>query len=135
MNNYNFIFLIIKIQLTLKRVSAGKIFLLIMSKEPNDEGIHIKIKKPVKFAFYRLFIAIHWWSWRDSNPRPNTITISFLHAYFIIICRRKTGNEQTNHALSCMVLSNGHSLPLQHSVFCFESAAEPGNRPTCSTRP
>ena len=36
MNNYNFIFLIIKIQLTLKRVSAGKIFLLIMSKEPNS---------------------------------------------------------------------------------------------------
>lgn len=24
------------------------------------------------------------WSWRESNPRPNIIVKSFLHAYFII---------------------------------------------------
>lgn len=28
------------------------------------------------------------WSWRESNPRPNIFVKSFLHAYFIIACRR-----------------------------------------------
>ncbi len=38
------------------------------------------------------------------------------------------GNEQTNKPLSWIVLSNRHSLRLQHSVFFFESAAGLGNR-------
>jgi len=42
---------------------------------------------------------------------------SFLHAYFRIACREIAGTELTNNFLSCIVLSNGHSLPLQHPLF------------------
>ncbi len=31
-----------------------------------------------------------WWSWRDSNPRPNKQYISFLHAYSVLDFRRQT---------------------------------------------
>jgi len=44
------------------------------------------------------------------------VTISFLHAYFGIHCRRKAGNEQTNLSLSWIILSNSHSLLLQHLI-------------------
>jgi len=56
------------------------------------------------------------WNRGESNPCPNIAIISFLHAYFIIICRRITGNEQTSYTLSWMVLSNSHSLLLQHPL-------------------
>jgi hypothetical protein len=56
------------------------------------------------------------WSWRESNPRPNIFLKSFLHAYFIINCRHKTGNEQTNSVRSCMGLSRSHSLLQRHPV-------------------
>ena len=59
------------------------------------------------------------WSWGESNSRPNIFAESFLHAYFFIICRPRTGKEQTNARLSWMVLSNRHSLRLQHPVFVF----------------
>jgi len=58
-----------------------------------------------------------WWSRGGSNSRPNIFAESFLHAYFLIICRLCTGKEQTNAKLSCMVLGNRHSLRLQHPVF------------------
>jgi len=57
------------------------------------------------------------WSRGESNPCPNIATISFLHAYFMIICRCIAGHEQTNNTLSWMVLSNSHSLLLQQPVF------------------
>ncbi|MEY3349053.1 MAG: hypothetical protein RLY46_1092 [Bacteroidota bacterium] len=58
-----------------------------------------------------------WWSWWDSNPRPNIFPESFLHAYFSIDCRNQAGAEQTNRILSCMVLINRHSLRLKHPCF------------------
>jgi hypothetical protein len=39
------------------------------------------------------------WSRRESNPRPNKEFASFLHAYFIIDFRVKTGEEQTCYYL------------------------------------
>jgi hypothetical protein len=45
------------------------------------------------------------------------ITKGFLHAYSGIGCREAAGAGQTNHLLSCMGLSNSHSLLLQHPVF------------------
>lgn len=57
------------------------------------------------------------WSRPESNRCPNMIFKSFLHAYFRIACRETTGTEQTNRFLSCMVLSNRHSLRLQQPVF------------------
>ncbi len=41
-----------------------------------------------------------------------------------------TGTGQTDHLLSCMVLGNSHSLPLQRPVFLYESAVQLGNRKT-----
>jgi hypothetical protein len=57
------------------------------------------------------------WRWGESNPCPNTTYKSFLHAYSGIDCREAAGAGQTNFLLSCMVLDNGHSLPLPHPVF------------------
>ena len=56
------------------------------------------------------------WSCRESNPGPNIPAVSFLHVYFCIICREKAGAKQTNLFLSCIVLSNSHSLELQQPV-------------------
>jgi len=75
------------------------------------------------------------WSRGDSNPCPNISFKSFLHVYSGIDCRETTGTGQTDRLLSWIVLSNRHSLRLQHSVFVFESAAERGNRTTCSSGP
>ncbi len=57
------------------------------------------------------------WSCRESNPGPNISAVSLLHVYFCIICREKAGAKQTNPFLSCIVLSNPHSLELQQPVF------------------
>ncbi len=57
---------------------------------------------------------------------------SFLHAYFRIACRENAGTEPTNIFLSCIVLSNRHSLRLPQSLFVFKSAAALGKRQTCA---
>ena len=68
------------------------------------------------FAETCIFMHPKKWRWGDSNPCPNIFYKSFLHAYFVIDCRKWTGNKQTNSLLSCMVLSNRHSLRLQDPV-------------------
>jgi hypothetical protein len=80
------------------------------------------------------FEPINGWSCRESNPGPNIFVISFLHVYSCIACREMAGAEQTNHFLSCMVLSNRHSLRLQHPVFCLSrrinlATGKPAHRP------
>jgi len=60
----------------------------------------------------RVLRFLFLWSRGESNPCPNIATISFLHAYFMIICRCIAGHEQTNTTLSWMVLNNSHSLLL-----------------------
>jgi len=56
------------------------------------------------------------WRWPESNRCPNIFVKSFLHAYFSINCREGAGAEKTNIFLSCIVLSNRHSLRLQQPV-------------------
>ena len=65
------------------------------------KGYFIRIQKgseektPCKQFVYKAL-----WSRGESNPCPNIVTIGFLHAYFIIVCRHFAGNEQTNKTLS-----------------------------------
>ena len=71
---------------------------------------------------------------RESNPCPNISSKSFLHAYTGIICREMAGTSQTNHFLSCIFLSNRHSLRLQQPVFVLSRrrgvvTGEPARRP------
>ena len=56
------------------------------------------------------------WSCRDSNPGPNILAVSLLHVYFCISCRKIAGAKQTNPFLSCIVLSDPHSLEPQQPV-------------------
>ncbi len=70
-----------------------------------------KGKRVVKFT-----TRFPLWRRPESNRCPNIFPESFLHVYFVISCRQRTGNEHTNPLLSWMVLSNQHSLWLQHSV-------------------
>lgn len=42
-----------------------------------------------------------WWSWRDSNPRPNEEIISFLHAY---LCLSFSCRSRTKAINSCLIL-------------------------------
>ena len=72
------------------------------------------------------------WSWRESNPRPNIFFQSFLHVYFRIACRPLTGTEQTNERRSWMSLKLLSQPSAAATCFVFESAAEHGNRSTCS---
>ena len=77
------------------------IFLAELIVEENKSRI-IKIKEAVRMLlgtdkgfnekgttqiFKKLELSL-WWSWRESNPRPNIFVKSFLHAYFTIICRQ-----------------------------------------------
>ena len=97
--------------------------------------INFQQKQSPQILHLRAFYPFKKWSWGDSNPCPNKAAISFLHAYFIIIFRCGKGNEQTNPALSRMILSRVHGIALQHPGFDFESAAERGTRKTCSRGP
>jgi len=96
----------------------------------NSKRIKYNKKGQNRFFYFALT-----WRWGDSNSCPNIFFKSFLHAYLFIGCRGWTGKQQTDLSLSCMFLSNRHSLRLQQPVLVFESAAELGDRPTCSTRP
>ena len=37
-----------------------------------------------------------WWTWRESNPRPNEETICFLHAYLRLRFSSAGKTEATN---------------------------------------
>lgn len=76
--------------------------------------------------------SIHLWSRGESNPCPNKFAVSFLHAYFTIICRDYNGSEPTSVNLSWMELKLTAQPKLIATCICFESAAEHGNRSTCS---
>jgi len=41
-----------------------------------------------------------WWSWRESNPRPNKQPKCFLHAYPLIGFRTYPGKQNPRHILS-----------------------------------
>jgi len=73
----------------------------------------LKRRKPVNTTFHELSNIFNYLK----SGGPNIFAESFLHVYFLIVCRRYTGKEQTNVSLSWMVLSKRHSLRLQHSVF------------------
>ena len=34
-------------------------------------------------------LSFFWWTWRESNPRPNEEIISFLHAYLCLIFEQR----------------------------------------------
>ena len=42
---------------------------------------------------------VHKWSWWDSNPRPNSETICFLHAYSSLLFSWRSKTWTTNYAL------------------------------------
>jgi len=71
-----------------------------------------------------------WWSWRESNPRPNIFVKSFLHAYSVLLFREATGNKQpiTSLAEWSYAISTAYDCSI---LFCFESAAGRGNKRTC----
>lgn len=73
------------------------------------KGLLFWERKRGKFSNFPLL-----WSRPDSNRCPNIVTISFLHAYFLIDCRLRAGKKQTNPQLSWIILGNSHSLLLQH---------------------
>lgn len=72
------------------------------------------------------------WSCRESNPGPNIFAVSFLHVYLCIDCRERAGAQQTNSFLRWMILSSGHIIPLQHSVFVLSRRRNMVTELTCS---
>ena len=60
-----------------------------------------KLNKKKESSDY--FRAFFWWSWRESNPRPNEEIISFLHAYLCLIFRATAEPKPSTIALSFKV--------------------------------
>ncbi len=60
---------------------------------------------------------ILWWSWRESNPRPNRETIRFLHAYLGLHFRAATRPKPPITALSPKISSRSRSAPMTISDF------------------
>jgi len=52
-----------------------------------------------------------WWSWRESNPRPNEEATGFLHAYPRLVFRAPAGSEPPTGTLA---LVNFTGMPEQH---------------------
>ncbi len=70
------------------------------------------------------------WRRPESNRCPNITAKSFLHAYFLIACRKRTGKKQTNPLRSCMVLKPPSQPLVAALCIGFKSAAARGNRQT-----
>lgn len=97
---------------------TGKLFFICgraqnQEKQMNKKPMNTEVGYFIIHLFLVRYSSVQKWSRGESNPCPNIATISFLHAYFLIICRHAAGREQTNNALSWMVLGNSHSLLLQ----------------------
>ena len=50
-------------------------------------------------------LSFFWWTWRESNPRPNEEIISFLHAYLCLIFRATAEPKPSTVALSSKISS------------------------------
>jgi len=63
-------------------------------------------------------ISVHSFKWRrpGSNRCPNIFFKSFLHAYSVLFFSGTNWKQTTDQFLSCMVLSDHHSLWSQHLV-------------------
>ena len=48
-------------------------------------------------------LSFFWWTWRESNPRPNEEIISFLHAYLCLSFRATAEPKPSTIALSFKV--------------------------------
>ncbi len=93
-----------------KRLYEYIITLLYMLRKKNEPG-----KKAENTNF--ILHSPQWWRRPESNRCPNISVESFLHVYFRIACREGAGTKHTNIFLSCIFLSNRHSLRLQHPLF------------------
>jgi len=51
----------------------------------------------------RIAVGETLWSWRESNPRPNNESKSFLHAYFVIKFQLKAGHKHPTFNLSLFI--------------------------------
>lgn len=68
-----------------------------------------------------VFAAFEW-TWRDSNPRPNKETISFLHAYLCFDFR-----ESARPKLPTETLSSKNFIPAAKPVRTIPDLAAPHN--------
>ena len=59
------------------------------------------------------YLAFHtcWWSWRDSNSRPNEELICFLHVYLRLHCRGEARPKPPTYPLSSKVSPERRGLP------------------------
>ena len=67
------------------------------------------VKKSL-WKLHKLWNAKKWWSWRESNPRPNEETISFLHAYLWLHFRATAEPKPSTATLSPKFSSLHRSL-------------------------
>ena len=58
------------------------------------------------------------WSWRESNPRPNEETISFLHAYLCLRFSSASKTRATNLRLILYVFAEATRRSFRYSRFC-----------------
>ena len=68
-------------------------------------------------ALYLKDIALFWWKWRESNPRPNKEPICFLHAYLGLDFRAMARPKPPTIALSAKISFWHRSLPKPVPIF------------------
>ena len=59
------------------------------------------------------YLTFHscWWSWRDSNSRPNEELICFLHVYLRLHCRGEARPKPPTYPLSSKLSPERRGLP------------------------
>ena len=84
------------------------------SRKPGDDCFLLHIKKILQFSQLQDFstIFIDWkWRWRESNPRPNSESMRFLHAYLRLGFRVGTGPKPPIQTLFRLVSQKTPDVP------------------------